>query len=561
VTPPDFRALVEGGPGLLLVLDPDLNIVGASDAYLKATMTTRAGIVGRPLFEVFPDNPDDPAADGVRNLKASLARVLASGKPDAMAIQKYDVRRPDGTFEQRHWSPLNTPILVDGKVAWIVHRVEDVTEFAELKSSAGMMQIEIFQRARELEEANVQLKALQAELEERVRVRTEELRRREDQLRQAQKMEAIGRLAGGIAHDFNNLLSVILGYSQDLLARETLSDVARERLGEIELAGERAAALTRQLLAFSRQQVIDPSVLDVDEVMKGLERMLDRVLGEDVELRFVAGDQPVRVRADRGQLEQVMMNLVVNARDAMPQGGKLTIETSAVQLDEVYARGHLGVDPGPYVLIAVSDTGFGMDKDTQARAFEPFFTTKDLGKGTGLGLSTVFGIVQQSRGSIWLYSEPGVGTTFKIFLPRVLAAEPTAAPARPRAEGGGHETILLVEDEEMVRKVTSEILTAAGYRVIAAGSPDDALALLKANGAIQLLLTDVVMPGMNGRQLAEKVLAERPGTRVLFMSGYTDDVILRHGVLDSEMAFLQKPITPAALLRKVTQVLGAATRP
>ena len=571
---PDFRTLFEAAPGLFLVLDPDLRIVAASDAYLEATMTTREGIVGRGLFEVFPDNPDDPAATGVANLRASIERAFASGAPDTMAIQKYDVRRPDGTFDERHWSPVNTPVHgPDGKRRYLIHRVEDVTEFVRLKSAerererqtaelrerAGSMEIELFHRAQELQAANAKLRELQTDLEERVRARTEELRQREDQLRQAQKMEAIGRLAGGIAHDFNNLLSVILGYSQDLLSGGEMPASVRERVHEIELAGERAATLTRQLLAFSRQQVLEPAVFDVRDALRGVERMLDRILGEDIELKFLFADEPAQILADRGQLEQLLLNLVVNARDAMPQGGKLTIETSVVQLDEAYARGHLGVEPGPYVLIAVSDTGIGMDRETQARAFEPFFTTKELGKGTGLGLASVYGIVQQSRGSIWLYSEPGVGTTFKIYLPRAFGAvTPLDLVTHTGAKTLGTETILLVEDDAQVRKITSEILQASGYRVLEARAPEEALQLGREHGGpIQLLLTDVIMPGMNGRQLAEKILAERPGVKVLFMSGYTDDVILRHGVLDSEMAFLQKPITPASLLRKVTQVLRA----
>jgi CheY-like chemotaxis protein len=288
--------------------------------------------------------------------------------------------------------------------------------------------------------------------------------------------------------------------------------------------------------------------------------MLQRILSEDIELRFVPCAEPALLTADRGQLEQVLLNLAVNARDAMPNGGKLTIETSAVQLDETFARVHLGVEPGPYVLLAVSDTGVGMTKETQARAFEPFFTTKPPGAGTGLGLATVFGIVQQSRGSIWLYSEPGVGTTFKIYVPHDRATASTPSPVASAGVAPRGETILLVEDEDQVRRVTKDILTASGYRVLVARSPEEATRIASEQGdRIDLLLTDVVMPGMNGRQLAEKIRGLRPGIRVLFMSGYTDDVVLRHGVLDSEMAFLQKPITPATLLRKVTQVLEGAT--
>ncbi len=597
---PDFRRLFEAAPGLYLVLAPDLTILAASDAYLAATMTHRDEIVGRRLFDVFPDNPDDPAATGVANLRGSLERVLAQGLPDAMAVQKYDVQRPSengGGFEERFWSPVNSPVFGDdGRVAYIIHRVEDVTEFvrlkqegraqhqlaAELQSRAGSMEAEIYRRAQQIQEANRELRELQGDLERRVEQRTADLssanaelereiserrkaedalRHSEEQLRQAQKLEAIGRLAGGIAHDFNNLLSVILSYSELLLARGAPGTDGRAELEEIREAGERAAKLTHQLLAFSRQQVLAPQSLDLNDVVRGLHSMLERLLGEDVQLRLRLATGLGAVLADRGQIEQVIMNLVVNSRDAMPTGGTLTIETDDIRLDEAYAREHIGVEPGPYVLLAVSDTGVGMDRATRQRMFEPFFTTKEMGKGTGLGLSTVFGIVKQSGGSVWVYSEPGLGATFKIYLPRHAGdVERTAAPV-PLVTARGSETILLVEDEPQVRGLAIAILNRAGYTVLPASSPTEAIDLARRSEGIDLLLTDVVMPGMNGRELADRIRSERPGLRVLFMSGYTDDVILHHGVLAPGVAFLQKPLTPDSLTRKLRQALEAPAGP
>ncbi len=385
---------------------------------------------------------------------------------------------------------------------------------------------------------------------------TEHLRL-EDQLRQAQKMEAIGRLAGGIAHDFNNLLSVVLSCADLAMAELANESPVFPELEEIKRAGERAAALTRQMLAFSRQQVLEPRVLNLNEVVTNLNKMLTRVLGEDIELRVQVSSELYSIKADPGQIEQVIMNLVVNARDAMPDGGTLTIETANVELDGAYVRDHSDTAMGPHVMLAVSDTGRGMDKATQARIFEPFFTTKPHGKGTGLGLSTVFGIVKQSGGSIFVYSEVGMGTTLKIYLPKAAGTlEQTLAPTPSRKLVHGSETVLLVEDEDKVRSIASLILRRAAYQVIEAREPAEALSVCKQHPEqIHLLLTDVVMPKMNGRQLAERVKALRPTVKVLFMSGYTDDAILRHDVLGSDVAFLQKPFTPDSLTRKVREVL------
>jgi two-component system cell cycle sensor histidine kinase/response regulator CckA len=378
----------------------------------------------------------------------------------------------------------------------------------------------------------------------------------EAQLRQAQKMEAVGRLAGGVAHDFNNMLSVILSYADLLLGDLGPDSAIRGDLLDIRTAAERAADLTRQLLTFSRKQVIEPKVVDLNELLSSTNKMLKRIIGEDIDLVVLAKATPGRVRIDAGAIEQVVMNLVVNARDAMPKGGKLTIETRNVILDESYVRLHAGVTAGPYVMLAVTDTGTGMDPATQARIFEPFFTTKRVGKGTGLGLATVFGTVEQSGGSVWVYSEVGLGTTFKVYLPRV---DDVVEPASKRVElvrARATETILLVEDEEQVRAVARGILTRLGYEILDAADPNEALRLSAAHtGDIHLLLSDVVMPQMSGPILAEQVRALRPDIEVLYMSGYTDDSIVRHGILEANVAFIQKPITPRTLAQKVREVL------
>ncbi len=380
----------------------------------------------------------------------------------------------------------------------------------------------------------------------------------EAQLRQAQKMEAVGRLAGGVAHDFNNLLQVILGTSELLEARVAPTGPVRAGLDDIRRAAERAAGLTRQLLAYSRRQVLEPRVTDPNRLVAETERLLRRLIGEDIALEVRLAPDAGRVLVDPGQLQQVLLNLAVNARDAMPRGGTLTLETANLELDEAYTREHPGASPGPHVMIAVTDTGTGMDAATRERLFEPFFTTKETGKGTGLGLATAYGIVKQSGGSIYVYSEPGRGATFKVYLPRVDAAPGVVAgpaPAEPHPAAG--VTVLLAEDDELVRASVGAMLRHVGYSVLEAEHGAAALAVARAHpGPIALLVTDVVMPGMGGPALAEALAAERPETKVLFVSGYTTNAIVHHGVLDPGVAFLQKPFTHRDLLAKIRQVLA-----
>lgn len=437
----------------------------------------------------------------------------------------------------------------------------------KLRESQRELERKVQERTAQLEDANRQLALLSETHAEKRSVAEREradaieaLHNTEKQLVQSQKLEAVGRLAGGISHDFNNLLTVILGYTDISKRNLNESDPLHRNLEEISKASERAASLTRQLLAFSRKQVMQPKVFDLNTVVNDLKKMLRRMIGEDVELRVSSPADLGNIKADPVQLEQVIMNLVVNARDAMPKGGKLSIETSNVYLDESYARDHVSVEPGEYVMLAISDTGCGMDEETRLRIFEPFFTTKESGKGTGLGLSMVYGIVKQSGGNIWVYSEEGRGTTFKIYFPRVTAEAVEYKRSNGVVEAPkGCETILLVEDAELVRTLARQVLETAGYRVLEAASAEAALKLCETiNGThIDLLLTDVVMPGMSGNDMSKVLIAKQPNMPVLYMSGYTDDAIVQHGVLEAGINFLQKPFSPGALALKVREVLDA----
>jgi PAS domain S-box-containing protein len=379
----------------------------------------------------------------------------------------------------------------------------------------------------------------------------------EEQLMHAQKMEAIGRLAGGVAHDFNNMLTVISGYNRMILDELSPLDPLRGYAEEVLKAADRAGALTNQLLAFSRRQIMQPRVISVNEVVNQTEKMLRRLIGEDIQLVYALSEHTGNVKADPGHVEQAIVNLAVNARDAMPLGGRLTIETANAVLDETYTRTHMGVQPGEFVMIAVSDTGVGMDAETRRRIFEPFFTTKERGKGTGLGLATVYGIVKQTGGDIWVYSEPGQGTTFKLYFPRVVEAPSETTATEAEHPKGESETILVVEDERAVRDLTVRMLQKLGYKILAAGSGEEAIEMSTAYaGPIALLLTDMVMPNMSGRQLADILVKSRPDMKVLHLSGYTENTVVHHGAVDSGVEFLPKPFSREVLARKLREVLA-----
>jgi len=497
-----YRALIENSADGILLLDPAGTITYTSPASFHILGYSDQEFPGRTLFELV--HPED--LQEVRNFFRELLQTPGQTTP-----AQYRLRHKDGTWRWLEGAVRNA--LAEPAVQAVVVNFRDITERKRL----------------------------------------------EEQFLQVQKMEAIGRLAGGVAHDFNNLLTVITGYADFLLDRHPSDlDPSRQDIEQIKKTAERAASLTRQLLAFSRRQVLQPEILDLNALVADMDKLLRRLIGEDIELVTLPQPDLGLVRADPGQLEQVILNLAVNARDAMPNGGKLTIETANVYLDETYTRQHVDVKPGFHVMLAMSDTGQGMDGETRSHIFEPFFTTKEQGKGTGLGLATVHGIVNQSGGHIWVYSEPGQGTTFKIYLPRVEASSKPARPGRllsPVVHGS--ETILLVEDEESVRDLAYFILLEKGYRVLPARHGAEAIQIgEQQTGPIHLLLTDVVMPGgMSGRELAERLKRLRPGLKVLYMSGYTDNAIVHHGVLEPGTAFLQKPFAPDTLARKVRETL------
>jgi len=503
----NFRSLVTNAPYGICRCDSTGKILDANPAFLELLGHTSPEIIGQHIFGLYPDN--DQWFD--------LADFLRSSEPFKGLAAEW--KRKDGTTTVVRISGNSVANGPEGVVFELF--AEDVTERRAL----------------------------------------------EQQLRQSQKMEAVGRLAGGIAHDFNNLLMVISGYSEFLLERLGAEPHLRGPAQEIARAAERASSLTRQLLAFSRKQMLAPRIVNLNDVATENIKMLTRMIGEDIDLVMVPSPNLWPVRADAGQIEQVIMNLAVNARDAMPSGGKLTIETSNVALDEDYARFHAPLRPGDYVMIAISDTGAGMDSDTQSHIFEPFFTTKGT-KGTGLGLSTVYGIIKQSGGYIWVYSEVGRGTTFKIYLPRIASTGETAAQvAAPGFSNNdvrnnnvepGTETILLVEDEANLRYLARQYLEKQGYKVIEAADGAVAMQIAVAHEkVIHLLLTDVIMPGMNGRELAQRISEIRPNVKILYMSGYTENVIGHNGMLDAGVRLLQKPFNLRDLKSKVREVLDA----
>jgi len=491
-----YRSLVEDMEDVVFSLDPEGRVKFISSAARNFGYSSGELIGSRFSRLVHPDD--------LAGVEESFARTLAGDS------EPFEFRTIDEKGEVRFVRASSRAVIADGRPAGVTGVLIDVSK------QKGM----------------------------------------EEQLRMSQKMEAVGRLAGGVAHDFNNLLSVIISYADFAVESLRESDPLMSDIVEIRNAGQRAASLTRQLLAFSRRQVLEPAVLDLNKIVLELEKMLQRLLGEDVELTVhVAGDLG-SIEADPGQIEQVVMNLAVNARDAMPRGGKLTIETANIELDGEYQQQHVAVNPGQYVVLSVTDTGCGMDAATRARIFEPFFTSKEMGKGTGLGLSTVYGIVKQSGGNIWVYSEPEHGTTFKVYMPRVDAPATDVRRRPPSVMATGNETVLVVEDEDAVRKLADRILRVAGYKVLTAANGGEALLICEQHkGELHLLLTDVVMPQMGGRQLAERLTKIRPELRVLYMSGYTDNAIVHHGVLDPGTRFISKPFSAPDLTRKVREAL------
>ncbi len=672
----DFQAIFDASPGNYLLLDPDFTIVAVNQCYLAATMTRREDIVGRNLFEIFPDNPDDPSADGVRNLRASLERVLASKRPDRMAVQHYDIRRPNsegGGFEERYWSPLNSPVLDErGNVRYIIHWVEDVTEFIRLKrqmekqelrhdeveSRAGRIEAEVYLRGeaieahRQLGETGRHYQFLadlvpqliwtadptgaadyfnqrwvdfsQVEREQLLldgwqrlvhpedRARTVELWSEavrtgadkyqvqhrlchhngsyrwmlttalpyrdtgggvlkwfgsttdihdkvvaDERLQQAQRLQAAGQLAGGVAHEVNNMMTIVIGCGDFALEALGPEHPQRGEVQEMVKAATRAADVTRQLLAYSRQQVFRVVALDLNEVVRDLTPALTRLVGSDRQLAVRHAPGEAWIRADRTQIEQVLINLVANARDATGTDGLVSIETGVVEYDEDQLDlSHAeDVQPGRFVRLAVRDNGIGISADLTDRVFEPFFTTKPVGQGTGLGLAMVYGIVKQSGGFPELVSTPGQGTTVAVYLPAV-AEESVVEVMTSTAVPAAGEQILVVEDDPQVRAITRRTLQGAGYAVYEAITGLAAINFMNSHPReIDLVVSDVVMPGVNGQELADQLRITHPDVPILFMSGYPGAEIERRGVQMERATFLEKPFTPEALVTTVQKIL------
>ncbi|MCK6439720.1 MAG: ATP-binding protein [Planctomycetes bacterium] len=557
-----FKDINVGSNGFVMVLDYAGTVAAhpridpqskMHESFLSEDAVKRVGDSERATLEY-----RDPIL--AETMLATFQKVSIAGH-DWIIIAQQPVAHAYAPLHALRWQILIAGILLAGCAGTLAVVLEHGRHRTRaLNRDLATINVRLRNEMAQREQAQEALQRSKEELERRVEERTNQLRSKEEQLLQAQKMEAVGRLAGGVAHDFNNLLTAIMGFSELSLTDKTLPGHVRQYIEQVKVAGTRATDLTRQLLAFSRKQVLQPVTADLNAILRSTDKLLQRLIREDIDLVFVLAGELDPVYVDPGQMGLVLVNLVVNARDAMPRGGKIVIETANCLLDAKYAADHSEVTPGEYVMLAVSDTGTGMDKDTLSKIFEPFFTTKEVGKGTGLGLAMIHGIVKQSGGHIWAYSEPGKGSTFKVYLPRSLSEEPRQnAPEVLPAPMRGNETILLVEDEALVRDFATLALTSQGYTVLAASSAEMALELAHDYGPlVRLMVTDVVMPGMSGTELARKLTARFPGLRVLFMSGYTENAIVHHGVLANGINFLQKPLSATALCAKVRQVLDGA---
>jgi len=563
----DFRRLFYSVPSPYLVLAPDLTIVEANDSYLRATMTVRESIIGRHLFEVFPGKPGEPGATGVRNLNASLQRVLAERRPDAMAVQRYDIRRPDGSFEERHWSPLNVPTFDEtGRLAFIIHHVEDVTEYvrlqragiaqtrevAALRHRAEFLQTEIFARAQELQRANEELRDANAKLAAS-----------QARLMRTQRLEAVGQLTGGVAHDFNNLLTAILGSLGMLETAGVLAQPGAQRLLDVaERAATRGARLISHLLAFSGKQMVRPETVDINTLIRDFHELLKRAVTEKIEVVLDLDPSLRSALIDPAQFQSALLNLAVNARDAMPAGGRLTITTRPTDRTQTPSNGDDWA-PGQYSAIVVSDTGTGMLPEIRDRAFEPFFTTKDVGEGSGLGLSQVYGFAKQAGGHAEIDTAPGAGTSVTIYLPKAAASvqaagevERTAALPETAQQG---QTVLIVEDDHDVRQTTIETFAMLGYSVLAAADGREAVATLAGNQRIDLLFADIVMPhGVSGVEVAKEAARLRKDIKILLTSGYPQEALTAKGADGVRYPVLSKPYRYQDLVREVERISASA---
>jgi PAS domain S-box-containing protein len=532
-------SIIENLPAMVFVKRAeDLRFVRFNLAGEELLGLPRTELLGRNDYDFFPREQADFFVEKDR-------KVLGQGHAEDIPAEPIQTRGGERWLHTR-----KIPVVENGVPRYLLGVSIDITDVRRAEEALRTSHDELERRVAE------RTAALEREIDERRRAE-EALRGLQEQFLQAQKMEAIGRLAGGVAHDFNNLLTVVLSYANLLIPTLDPADRRRDYLEEVRRAGERGAALTQQLLAFSRQQVIERRVLDLAQIVREMDAMIRRLVGEDVVVEAVIAPDLGRIKADASSIEQVILNLVINARDAMPEGGRLLIAAENIELDEAYGREHLGGISGEHVLLSISDTGVGMDKATQQRIFEPFFTTKT--KGTGLGLATVFGIVRQAGGNIWVYSEPGKGTIIKVYLPRTYEVGTREAPRTTGSLFKGAETILVAEDEEPLRQVVRRTLETQGFSVLVASSGAEAIELCQRHqGKIDLLLTDMVMPRMSGRELADRLAPLRPSMKVLYMSGYTENAIANHDVGVARMSFLPKPLTPDALLRKVREVLDGS---